>query len=70
VLGKSWKNSAVRRALFLSSVALGTAGILSGSWMVVHGHLLYATGLIGSILPLSMGIIGLHKLRRSTPILN
>jgi hypothetical protein len=63
------RNRALQRALFISSIALGAGGILSGAWMIVHGDPLYMAGLLGGIFPLAFGLIGLHKLRKSSAIL-
>jgi hypothetical protein len=64
------RNKALQRALFVCSVVLGAAGILGAAWMVAHGDLSYVVGLLSSIFPLSFGMMGLHKLRKSPPVLN
>jgi hypothetical protein len=63
-------STAFQRALFLCSVALGAVGIFSGGWMIAHGHLSYVVGLLGSTIPVIFGLIGLNKLRKTSPIIH
>jgi hypothetical protein len=58
----------VQLAAFVGAVAIGAAGILSGGWMVAHGNLSFALGMISSALPLAIGCIGLRRLSKTGPV--
>jgi hypothetical protein len=60
---------AVQLVLFVGSAIIGAAGMLSGGWMLAHGHLSFTAGTIGSAFPLAIGCIGLNKLLKSSPVL-
>lgn len=59
------KNRGVQLTMFIGSGTIGAAGILCGGWMVAHGDLFFATGMISSAIPLAIGCIGLHKLSKA-----
>lgn len=56
------KARSVQLAAFGGAVAIGAAGLLSGGWMVVHGDISFAFGMIGSALPLTIGFIGFRRI--------
>jgi hypothetical protein len=65
MLRRFLKIRGVQLTAFIGSFAIGAAGVLSGGWMVVHGDLSFAMGMISSALPLAIGCIGLHKLSKA-----
>jgi hypothetical protein len=70
LLHRVFNNKAIQRIFFVGSVAIGAAGILSGAWMVAKGDLFSAAGMVGSVFPLVIGCIGLHRLSKLSPRLN
>jgi hypothetical protein len=65
VLRRFAKARSVQLAAFSGAVGIGAAGLLSGGWMVIHGDLSFALGMIGSTLPLTIGCIGFRRLIRA-----
>jgi hypothetical protein len=62
------KSRGVQLTLFIGSAVIGAAGMLSGSWMVARGDFYFMTGIVGSLLPLAIGCIGLHKIIKAKPL--